>query len=340
MNNTLVKNRKVEIKDLELIEKHLTPYLSFLRDKKLFITGGTGFFGKWILEAIIYLNKKVNLNLKVLVLSRTPDKFKINYPHLCRDTKIEFIKGDIQELDIPLFDVDYIIHAATDVSSIIERKNSELTRKTILNGSKKITDYANKVDCKRVLYTSSGAAYGTLPIDMQGITEDFNSSAFDPKDTYGSAKLESELFFKNNLNCELVIARCFAFSGPYLPLDGSFAFGNFINNIIKNENIKMNSDGQCLRSYLYGADLVIWLFTLLIKGQNKEVYNVGSNEYISVFELAKKIYSYSNNQLFINKDIKNNSIYYPNINKCNQAFGLKVFTSIDMSIVKTVNFYL
>jgi len=330
----------VNIEDLALIGDKLTEDFQFYKNQKIFLTGGTGFFGKWLLEAFIYLNEVPELNISVMILSRTPEKFTFEYPHFSKHKNFSFVQGDVRTFSTSSEEFDLIIHAATDASVELNKSNPELMRNTIIDGAKRICDFADRVNCKRILYTSSGAAYGLQPKSMSHISEGFiDNPDFNSNDAYATAKLESETYFKDNAPCDVVIARCFAFVGPYLPLNGSFAIGNFISDVLGGRDIKIIGDGTAIRSYLYAADLVIWLLRLLSSGKNGEIYNVGSSQSISIKELANKI-SLSKVKVYVlGENNINTNIYVPCINKAKKELGLDIYTPLSLTISKTINFF-
>lgn len=329
----------VDIEDLNLIANKLARDFAFFKNKKIFLTGGTGFFGKWILEAFLFLNNQHSLNISVSILSRTPDKFKMLHPHIVEHDNFFFIKGDIKNFQDHTECYDLIIHAATDATSGRNKSETEQMRSSIMDGTRRICEFAIKVNCKRILYTSSGAAYGPQPENISHIPETFvNNPFFNDNDAYASAKLESEKYLIANSPCDVVIARCFSFAGPYLPLTGSYAFGNFIYDFLNHKNITMNGDGSAVRSYLYAADLVIWLLRILSSGRVNHIYNVGSDVDLTIGDLACKIGGKDYNSEKLNINILGGR-YVPSIKKAKEELDLQCYTSLNSAIEKTLRFY-
>ena len=257
---------------------------------QLLITGGTGFFGKAILRLV--LSQGVSTDSSIVVLSRDPSQFLSAYHEFSGHQQITFIEGDIQQRhSLPwAHSFTHVLHAATD--STIGPSLSPLQRyDQIVEGTRNILDLAIATGARRFLLTSSGAIYGPQPVDLNTIPEDWPGGPplAEPSTAYGQAKRAAEhlcALFAEQHGLETVIARCFAFVGPDLPLDVHFAIGNFIRDALTADAITVAGDGTPLRTYLDQSDLAHWIFTLLKQGHPGEAYNVGSDEVISIADLA------------------------------------------------------
>ena len=198
------------------------------------------------------------------------------------------MKGDIQSFPFPEDQFEMIVHAAVDYQKSLELFDS------ILNGTKRILDFAVKAGAKRVLFTSSGAVYGKQPPGLTLVSEDYPGAPDPmlPGSAYGLGKKVAEFYgaesgLRNHF--DFLTARCFAFAGPHLALDGGGAIGNFIGDALAGREIVVAGDGTPLRSYLYASDLMIWLWKILFKGIPGRPYNVGSEDAVCISDLAREV---------------------------------------------------
>jgi dTDP-glucose 4,6-dehydratase len=339
--------KRLPVEDLEHIYQNNQDIWESFREKSIFLTGGTGFFGKWLLESFIYVNEKLSLNAKITTLTRNPEAFLLDYPFYKKyENTVHFVKGDILTYD---FNLDkkfqYIIHAATAASDSLNKNNPLLMMDTITLGTRKVLDFAITQPIEGFLFVSSGAVYGKQPYDISNIQESdsFKIDINNSNAAYSEGKRIAELYcstYFEKYNLPVKIARCFAFVGPYLPLDTHFAIGNFINNVIKNEDIVIMGDGSTTRSYMYASDLSIAIWKILLIGNNNKPYNVGVDKAYSLKDIAlmlKKNYGNDVKILNMSKDLTKN-IYVPNIDTLINELNIKQFVQIDDAIQKTIKF--
>ena len=266
-----------------------------LKGASVFITGATGFFGIWLLETLLAANRELSLGLRILALSRDPAGFAKKAPHLAHDPAVTWITGDVRDFAFPAGPITHVIHAAAEASAKLNAEDPQTMFDVCVEGTRRTLKLAAEKRAARMLFTSSGAVYGRQPPDLSHIPEDFTGGPdpLNPRNAYAEGKRAAEQLCAiaglpppAGAGAHISIARCFAFVGPHLPLDAHFAIGNFIRDALAGGPIRVIGDGTPYRSYLYAADLAEWLVTILLQGQPGRAYNVGSEEAVSIAELA------------------------------------------------------
>ena len=288
--------------------------------RRVLITGGTGFFGKSILDYRLR-HPELMSNAEIVILSRNPRNFSREFPKLANQRGISFIAGDVRDFTVT-GRFDTVIHAAT--AAVTTLSDYEMYS-TIVDGARHVLEVAKGCGTQRLLFTSSGAVYGPK---TEAVDE---TVATNPITAYGRGKLAAEKMCVDS-GLQTKIARCYAFVGPYLNRRIHFAIGNFIQNCLDNEPIVIKGDGTPLRSYLYADDLVEWLFAILERGETGRPYNVGSPEGLSIREVAETVRTVlgTNNEIQIlgTPTNKRTSVYIPKVNRAISELELNIKTTL------------
>jgi dTDP-glucose 4,6-dehydratase len=313
---------------------------------KLLLTGGTGFFGRSLLRHLDQLSRLNHSQpfSQITVLSRLPVSFCNNYPDLANKSWLNWHEGDILVPNsLPQDDnYHYILHAAANATEVAALKPLQIFRQ-IVDGTENMLKFASKCGVQRFLFVSSGGAYGPQPNEFLGIPESYQGMP-DPLNflnAYGIAKRQAEHLcaqYGHQFGIDTVIARCFAFVGRDLPRDAHFAIGNFIRDALERPEIIVNGDGTPIRSYMHQSDLAHWLFRLLQQGSSGNAYNVGSDEAISIADLAclvRDIVSPGKHVHVKNKLPTDNFLrhrYVPDISKAKVDLGLEITVPLEQAI--------
>lgn len=306
-------------------------------NKSLLVIGGTGFFGKSVID--LYLRDGLSefgiTNL--IIYSRNAASFPNKYKEF-DSPKVKYVNGDISK-DVKIPSADLIIHCAssTDIENYLDRPNKE--RQNIIESADNFVRLIKNNDKKtNVLYVSSGAVYGSRKLISPMDEEDLiDTSQMPPgKKEYADGKIAAEKIIAKigEIGLNVAIARCFAFCGKYLPKDKHFAIGNFILQATKNERISVKTIDNVYRSYMHADDLVKWLITICLNGSPEcPVFNVGSDVGHEIHQLAKTIGDAFG--VGVDGKVKSEKIdyYVPSVRKAMVMLGLDLETDI-LTIVK------
>ncbi len=212
-------------------------------------------------------------------------------------------------------------------------------------GTEHVLQVAAANGVRKFLFTSSGAVYGRQPADLERILEDSTDapSTMDPGADYGQAKRASEfmtMMYARAFEFDALIARLFAFVGPSLPLDADFAVGNFLRDFRNGGPIRISGDGSPYRSYLYAADLTVWLWTILLRGRADRPYNVGSAEAISIHDLATLVAGLASPALRIEQARQpvagaERPRYVPDVRRAEEELGLRAWIPVEEGLRRT-----
>lgn len=285
-----------------ILEQDLDAALSRTRDHwtelsgaRLLLTGATGFVGTLLLESVAHARKCTGADLRVVALAREPRRLFARLPWAAQAPWLEIVRGDVRTFTLQVGAIDLAVHAANTASPEEIAADPEGMAQMVVDGSLRVRDRAAAAGVRRMLQLSSGSVYGAHFTPAPPIAED------DPGVPTGEGDAECLARAKRDAERALlaaslqagapaiVLARGFALCGPWIPLDSAFAFGNFVGAALRHEPIRVRGDGTPVRSYLYAGDLVVWLWSLLLKGEPGRAYNVGSEHAVSISELAHRV---------------------------------------------------
>ncbi len=337
--------RRISVRDLDEV-LHKTELLwTDMRGRQLFLTGGSGFFGQWLLETFCHINRVLGLNARATVLTRSRHTFLTRMPWIITEPTVTLLEGDVSTFVFPERDFHFVLHAATD-SGGRQSLSDPLTLLTaMMEGTRRVLDFAISHKSKRFLLTSSGAVYGQQPPELGHLAEDFMGAPdpLKPTSVYGEGKRCSELLCslyaqREQLDC--AIARCWTFCGPYLPLDAHFAIGNFIGDVLAGRPILVKGSGLARRSYLYAGDLTTWLWTMLFVAPSLVPINVGSSRDVSILETAQAVAAVLKSPTGISVTMKGlpgalPERYVPSVIRAKDLLGLEQTISLEETIART-----
>lgn len=332
--------------DCDRVNVHVPQTWDALRGARIFVTGGTGFFGTWLLESLVRANATHGIGASAVVLTRDADAFRRKAPHLAADPAITLHVGDVRTFAHPEGAFTHVVHGATSSRASHYESAPREMFDTIVDGTRRVLDFAVERGIPRVLLVSSGAVYGRQPPELTHVPETFlgGPDPLDPNNAYAEGKRAAELLgvlaTRMPNGPAVTIARCFAFVGPHLPLDAHFAIGNFIRDAIAGGPIRLTGDGSPWRSYLYAADLAAWLWTILARGEAGRAYNVGSPRAENLWDTARAVARVAAIVDVQRAAVPNDQVptarYVPDVERAQRELVLDAWTTLDGAIARTI----
>ena len=314
-------------------------------DKSIFLTGGTGLFGQWVIALAEWMHKENLAAPRLTVLSRRDALPQLPF--------VTVHLGTIDSFEFPSGTFDLLIHlAAPSARDTFNGMSDRDKLDQLYAGTSRVLDFTARQVSGRSLFASSGAVYGgfdashTAPIkedDRTAPLPSFNGIGL------GLGKRVAEFLVMDRVRAGDVdagIARAFSFVGPGLPTDLHYAIGNFIAQAVRGKDIQIKGDGGPVRSFMYMGDAMWWLFRILTSGEAGRDYNVGSSKAISIVDLAKRVRHLVNQDIGVEVHGLSNSTpgnpsnhyYVPDVKKANKELGLRELTSLEDGISAQATF--
>ncbi len=313
----------------------------------LLVTGGTGFVGTWIAELITFLNDRHGWDTHVILLSSRANDFRSKAPHLAMRPDITLLERDVRGLfEIPE-EVEWIVHAAGSPDNRLHASDPVQTIGVIVQGTEAVLSAAARLPrLRRLLNISSGLVYGSQPWDLPAIPETFRGGL--ESNAVGSAYAEAKRLaetlcaaYRNQHRLSIVNARPFAFIGPYQLLDRPWAINNFVRDSLLGGPIRIQGDGETVRSYMYPSDMAWWLLHILVQGASGATYNVGSPHGVTLRQVAERVAYFSTTTPEIlmrqSRAVAPRSIFVPDVELAQRSLGLTVTVDLDTAIQRTLS---
>jgi len=334
----------LDMAEVEALVMRLKAQLATLSGASILITGATGWFGVWLVDTLCTADDLLQLGIRITAVSRNPERFLARFSKFGADPRIKWIESDVRGLGKADGGFSHVIHAAADNAAGADPAAQLQLHDTIVEGTRR-TIAAAGTACTNFLFLSSGAIYGPARRDCARFEEylDSRRDPSSPPNAYADAKRAAELICHEAAASGLGvrIARCFAFVGPHMPFDKHFAIGNFIADAVGGRPIRVKSDGRALRSYAYMTDLVHALIAILVDGAVGRPYNVGSEESVTIAQLAHRVDRVAGGRGVVIEGAPSDpgDRYVPDTTRLHTELGWLAEVALDTAIARTAAWY-
>jgi len=304
--------------------------------KTILITGGAGFIGSHLCDALI------NQDNKVICLDNFFTGSRKNIEYLVGNKNFTLIEHDVEQ---PYdFIVDQIYNLACPAAPVWYRKDPVKTVRTSILGAINALKLAKKNDCV-VLQASTSEVYGDPLVHPQAENYWGNVNPFGPRACYDEGKRCAEtLFFDywQEYGVKIKIARIFNTYGPRMVANDGRAIPNFIVQALKDENLTIYGDGSQTRSFCYIDDMIRGLIAMMESADFVGPVNLGNGEEYHIKELADKIIDLTGskakidyNPLPVDDPVKRQ----PDISLAKQKLDWQPEISLEQGLNKTIDYF-
>lgn len=288
--NKIPLRNAIVSEDLKNItSQYLIPWEK-LKNKKILITGASGFLAAYMVETLMFLNETLNLNTSVIAIVRNKNGFDERFAHLKNRYDLKCIEQDISQPFTTEENIDFIIHAASQASPKYYSVDPVGTLSANTLGTAQLLDLARKCNVEGFLYFSSAEVYGE-PSCVP--TKELDYGYLDPvlvRSCYAESKRMGENMcasWHHQYGVNTKIVRPFHTYGPGMKLNDGRVYADLVADVINARDIVLKSDGLARRSFCYLADATAAFWLILLSGKNAKAYNVGNPEgEISIRDLA------------------------------------------------------
>ncbi len=297
-----MNSSEVVTTDLNYICSNLQAELSKLAGKRILITGGAGFLGYYMVQALLHWNEGVDPGRRIRVT--VADNFIRGVPGWLDQVAGENCTIAREDVTKPLSpergDFSYVVHAASIASPTFYRQYPIETLDANVNGLRLLLDRCLEqartgAPVEGFLFFSSSEVYGDPTPDNIPTPETYNGnvSFTGPRACYDESKRFGETIcvnFARQHGFPVRCARPFNNYGPGLRITDRRVVPDFALDILRGRDIVLLSDGTPTRTFCYVADAVVGYFKILTLGRSGEAYNIGvETPEISMFDIAGKM---------------------------------------------------
>ena len=311
-------------------------------DKKVVVTGCSGFIGFHLSNSLLEADKQV-IGIDSLNSAYDVKLKQKRLEKLDKNNNFTFFNNNLSQEDslneIKKHDISTIYHMAAraGVRQSFLDPQSYIEDNTYATAN--VANFCKEIEIPEIILASTSSIYGD---SGESLMVEEKDEKIKPPSVYASTKLSGESLSKiilEDTNTNLIISRFFTVYGPYGRPDMSIL--RFIHWIINEEKVKVFGNGEQQRSFTYIKDVVDALRRM--SGlENSHTFNVGSNVTSSLNEVIKLIEEFSGKNANIEnleRAYKDPDVVRPNLDKINEAIGWEPTTKIQEGIEKTVSWY-